>query len=163
MSEQSCPCGSQLSFKQCCEVIIKDPKKAATAEALMRSRYSAFVMQEMNHILVTHDPSNRDTVDSEANQSWSSRADWKGLEIVQVEKGGASDSEGTVEFVATFDIEGEEQKHHELSKFKKVKGVWYFMDGKNLEVTTFQREQPKVGRNDPCICGSGKKFKKCCA
>ena len=162
MSQAICPCGTDLEFSNCCEPIFQDIKKAMTAEALMRSRYSAFVKNNMNHILVTHDPSTRDTVDHEANQSWSSKADWKGLEVLSVSGGQAEDSQGTVEFRVNFEMDGRPQTHHELSQFRKVKGAWFFVDGKNLDVSTFQREQPKVGRNDPCLCGSGKKYKKCC-
>ena len=58
-------------------------------------------------------------------------------------------------------IDGKEQTHHELSTFKKEGNEWFFVDGA-LRNNTIQRSSPKVGRNDPCPCGSGKKAKKCC-
>ncbi|MCB0407206.1 MAG: YchJ family protein [Bdellovibrionales bacterium] len=157
-----CPCGSQKLYHECCEPIILKKRLAKTAEELMRSRYSAFVQNAMEHIQSTHDPSTRNDLDMEGNQAWSERAKWKGLEIIKTEAGTENDSEGTVEFIASYEMDGEPQKHHELSFFKKIKDKWYFIDGKNLSVATFQREQPKIGRNDPCSCGSGKKYKKCC-
>ena len=163
MSEtQQCPCGQQNSYDECCGTIIDGKQVAKTAEALMRSRYTAFALNKMDHIRNSHDPSTRSELDMEGNQAWSSRADWKSLKIVKTEKGTEEDDNGVVEFIARYDMEGEPQEHHELSTFRKVKGQWYFVDGKNLALSTFQREEPKLGRNDPCHCGSGKKFKKCC-
>lgn len=159
---EKCPCGAKQSYESCCGRIIEKGEVAKTAEELMRSRYTAFALNKMNHIRDTHDPSQRENLDMEGNQAWSAQAEWKGLEIQSTEKGGEDDDTGTVEFVARYDMEGEPQEHHELSQFRKVKGRWYFIDGKNLRLQTFQREQPKLGRNDPCHCGSGKKFKKCC-
>ena len=52
--------------------------------------------------------------------------------------------------------------HHELAEFRKSGDTWYFFDGKMVGPGQFTRETPKVGRNDPCPCGSGRKFKKCC-
>lgn len=158
----TCPCGLPENYQMCCGKIIEGNEPANSAEALMRSRYTAFALNKMDHIRQSHDPSTRSELDMEGNQAWSSRADWKGLEIVRVEKGAEDDADGVVEFIARYDMDGVPQEHHELSTFKKVKGQWYFVDGKNLKLQTFQREQPKPGRNDPCSCGSGKKFKKCC-
>ncbi|MEO0336282.1 MAG: YchJ family protein [Pseudomonadota bacterium] len=157
-----CYCNSGVEFGQCCEPLIKGKKKAQTAEQLMRSRYTAFAIGEMDYIVDTHHPSSRDSVDVQGNQAWSKGAEWKGLEIRSTIGGEESDSKGQVEFVASFDMDGEEKTHHELSDFKKEKGEWFFVDGKLMTAETFVREQPKVGRNDPCVCGSGKKYKKCC-
>ena len=81
--------------------------------------------------------------------------------ILKTEKGQETDTEGTVEFIANYILEGKEQRHHELSEFRKDKDFWYFVDGKTIQ-STVRRTEPKIGRNDPCPCGSGKKFKKCC-
>ena len=160
--EEVCCCNSGAMFESCCQPLIKGQKKASTAEQLMRSRYSAFVKNEMDYIVQTHHPSSRDTVDVQGNESWARQADWKGLEIRSTVDGGESDSRGQVEFVANYTMDGEDKSHHELSEFKKEKGEWFFVDGKLMTTETFVREQPKVGRNDPCVCGSGKKYKKCC-
>ena len=83
----------------------------------------------------------------------------RGLEIVAA-KGGPDDSEGQVEFIARFREKGVKKAHHELAEFKKEAGRWYFTDGKSAPQRPLV--SAKVGRNDPCSCGSGKKYKKCC-
>lgn len=158
----SCHCGHELSFEDCCKPLIDGQMVAETAEQLMRSRYSAFVERNMDYILETHDPHTRDDVDMDGNSRWASQATWDSLEIKQTQAGSSADQEGTVEFVARYSMEGQPETHHELSEFKKEKGRWYFVGGKVLGLETFKREQPKIGRNDPCVCGSGKKYKKCC-
>ncbi len=156
-----CPCGSGDIFDKCCHVYLSKKEKAATAEILMRSRYSAFVTGESKYILETHDPATRSEVDVDEVASWSEAAYWEGLNIVAKEKGEASDDSGKVEFVAHYTLNNKEQHHHELADFNKKDGVWYFTDGAMVN-GTFIRQAPKVGRNDPCSCGSEKKFKKCC-
>ena len=74
----------------------------------------------------------------------------------------ALDVAGRPEFVARYRTKGELQEHHEIATFVKEEGRWYFLDATTPAAETFVREAPKVGRNDPCPCGSGKKFKKCC-
>jgi SEC-C motif-containing protein len=156
-----CPCGSQQQFTNCCGPYLANKKKPKTAEALMRSRYSAFVVGEIDYIFNTHHESTRSELDIEGVRSWATESDWKGLKIHGTEKGQETDSEGKVEFSCLFNYAGKDQSHHELSTFKKENGEWYFVDG-TLKDATVRRTEPKVGRNDPCSCGSGKKFKKCC-
>ena len=86
-------------------------------------------------------------------------ADWDSLEILNTTKGGEKDDEGTVEFVAKYDLNGEDKIHHENSLFKKQDGAWYFYDVIKRQPIVKEAEP---GRNDPCPCGSGKKYKKCC-
>jgi SEC-C motif-containing protein len=80
---------------------------------------------------------------------------------VGFEKGGVEDDQGKVEFIAKFRRQNEDLRHHELATFVKIGGVWYFDDGRTPPPKTVRREDPRIGRNDPCHCGSGKKFKKC--
>jgi SEC-C motif domain protein len=63
---------------------------------------------------------------------------------------------------AEYSENGERIKHHELAQFKNENGTWFFWDGGPPKPKQFIRQAPKTGRNDPCPCGSGKKFKKCC-
>ena len=84
------------------------------------------------------------------------------LEIVGTERGGAEDDEGYVSFVARYSANGQACEHREKSYFKKIDGAWRFIDGEIEKNKPFHREEPKIGRNDPCPCGSGKKYKKCC-
>lgn len=156
-----CPCGTEMKFDECCFPFLSKKQKPSTAEALMRSRYSAFVTGEAEYILETHDPATRSEVDVDDIASWSESAYWEGLNIVATEAGSASDESGKVEFVAHYTMGNKEQHHHELAEFNKKNGEWFFTDGAMVN-GTIKRSKPKVGRNDPCICGSGKKYKKCC-
>jgi SEC-C motif domain protein len=159
-----CPCGSNLNYDECCEPIIKGAKRALTAEALMRSRYSAYVKQEIQYLHDSLHPDFRKDFDMKATAAWAASSEWQKLEIINTIAGGIEDEAGQVEFVATYKDKAKsvENKHHELSRFKKKDGVWYFVDGGPAPVQQYVRATPKVGRNDPCLCGSGKKFKKCC-
>ena len=159
--EDDCPCGSGNLFKECCDLFITGEAQAPTAEKLMRSRYSAFVVEAPEYIYETHDPATRDEVDLNEIRAWSENSYWEGLNIVATEAGEESDTTGKVEFVAHYTAGEKENHHHEVSTFTKKDGRWYFTDGV-LVNNTYRREAPKVGRNDPCPCGSGKKFKKCC-
>lgn len=172
----SCPCGNSINFEDCCEPFIKGTKLPETAEQLMRSRYSAYVRGEIEYLKSTLAPESRKDFDTEATRKWSKEAKWKKLAILSTHKGTASDTKGTVEFCAYYAYDGQDLQLHEVSKFRKEKeGQWLFVDGdahthpadENVEEAhakpeTFVRTQAKVGRNDPCSCGSGKKFKKCC-
>ncbi len=169
-----CPCGSGSTYENCCESLIKGTKLPETAEQLMRSRYSAFVKADVEYLKKTLAPESRSDFDAAATKKWAQEAVWKGLKIMSTDKGTAQDSKGTVEFTATYAIDGEALDHHEVSQFKKSdSGQWYFVEGDShthpegeghhhhQKPQTVQRESPKIGRNDPCHCGSGKKYKKC--
>jgi SEC-C motif domain protein len=84
------------------------------------------------------------------------------LNILDVENGAEGDEHGVVEFVARYTVKNKGNHHHERSTFDRKDGKWWFTDGKLIN-DTVRRESRKVGRNEPCPCGSGKKFKKCCA
>jgi SEC-C motif-containing protein len=134
---------------------------ADTAEALMRSRYAAYAIGQVEHIVTTHDPATRDSVDRNAAEKWSNRAQWEGLDIVSTSAGGAADEEGEVEFVARYTLDGAPCKHHERSRFKKIGDAWHYMNGDMVKAKPAVRDGAKVGRNDLCPCGSNKKYKKC--
>ncbi|MBC7419214.1 MAG: YchJ family protein [Bdellovibrio sp.] len=171
-----CPCKSNQEFSECCEPYLKGTAKPMTAEKLMRSRYSAYVETDIEYIKKTIAPESRTDFDMKSTREWAQKADWKGLQILSTDKGTAEDKKGTVEFVATYDYNGEGLDHHEVAQFRKGDdGQWLFVDGEShthragethqhhhAKVETVVREAPKVGRNDPCTCGSGKKYKKCC-
>lgn len=159
--EDTCLCGSDKSFEKCCEPFIDGKADAPTAEALMRARYSAFVCNDIDFIMSTHHPDTIHEVSRDELDAWSEQSDWEGLSILATEDGTEKDEKGRVEFVALYETNGKAQKHHELSDFEKIDGKWFFKDG-HMVNTTFKRQTAKVGRNDPCPCNSGKKFKKCC-
>jgi SEC-C motif domain protein len=158
---EQCPCGSGLTYADCCEPLIKGQRTAETAEALMRSRYSAYVKVETDYIFETTHPKHREGYDAEGTKEWAESAEWEGLEIISAKNGGPDDDTGEIEFIARFSENGEPRVHHERALFKKEASGWLFTDGKAAGQQPVVRA-PKIGRNEPCSCGSGKKYKKCC-
>ena len=161
----ACPCGSQLEMKVCCLPAIQGSKKPATAEELLRARYTAFTRGDVDFILQTHHSKTRNEVKREEITEWSKNSEWLGLQIVQSEAGKASDEQATIVFCARYREKGPDKKdeeHWEQALFEKENGEWRFLDARGIKTGTYVREEPKVGRNDPCSCGSGKKRKKCC-
>ena len=188
-SLHTCPCqinptaeaaDAPLSYQDCCqpyhdafyngafynsEIDKADSIKAETAERLMRTRYSAFALVKPEYIVKTTVPAQQALLNVAAIESWAKETDWAGLEIVEhMPKLGKRHAQ--VEFKAYFNIkdntaslEEKVQAHHELSTFVKVKDKanndvrWYFLDP-TVAMTVSQKQ--------PCICGSGEKFKRCC-
>ena len=157
-----CPCGSGSTYADCCEPIIKGESPAQTAEQLMRARYSAYAKMEMDFLFESLHSDHRDGYDEKQTRDWAAESVWEGLEILNTENGGKGDASGTVEFIADYSVKGEKNRHHELASFEKNDGTWYFTDGAVVPPKQFVRTGPKIGRNDPCPCNSGKKYKKCC-
>ena len=153
-----CPCGSGKTYSTCCEPYVSGKKLAPGPEELMRARYTAYVKQEIDFIVDTHNPERIHSLDRDATEKWAAESQWLGLEIIRSE---TNIDKGVVEFVAKFRQDGTDYDHHEVSSFVKTDGEWYFDDGYTPSATVV-RDTPKVGRNEPCPCGSGKKYKKCC-
>lgn len=154
-----CPCSSRKKYSDCCELVIESG--ARTALALMRSRYTAYCQGKAEYLLATTHVNTRNQHRLEDLASWSEENDWKKLEVLSTEFGSVSDERGVVEFKAHYvDQSGKAQVHHERSNFLKTDGAWYYVDGgidpKAVDI------MKKISRNDPCSCGSGKKYKKCC-
>ena len=160
--EDMCPCKSGKTFGECCGAIISGETKAATAEALMRARYSSYVSGDVLFLRDSSTAKVQEEFDEGASRAWSKAAKWHGLEIISTDKGGPGDDVGTVEFRATYTANGEFCNHHEVSRFVREADGWKFDDGELVGEKPIVREAPKVGRNDLCPCGSGKKYKKCC-
>lgn len=142
-----CPCGSGKELFACCAPIVAGTP-AATAEALMRSRYTAYVEGKEDYLLQSWHPETRPAglqLDD---------TEWLGLKVIRCQQGQAGDDEGIVEFTASFRVGDRVKRLHEISQFRRLDGRWYYHSGRTrLE---------DVGRNEPCPCGSGKKFKRCC-
>ena len=127
----TCPCGSSLALTECCGPIIAG-SPAPSAEAMMRARYTAYTQHNIDFIMASTHP----------------------------------DRKGLVEFKAHYLIGGVKHHHHEVSGFVNSDAGWQFRDGEVLHAGPSEKLKPvvnelKIGRNDPCHCGSGKKFKKC--
>ena len=158
MSE--CPCGSAQPLDACCGPYI-DGAPAPTAEATMRSRYSAHVLENADYLAATLSKEQRADYDGQAAAQSFAETKWLGLEIRKTDGGGEAEETGTVEFVARYRNGRQHVSHHELSFFTREEGRWVFAGcDMNPKAPTVRVE--KIGRNDPCPCGSGKKYKKCC-
>ena len=156
-----CPCGSGASREQCCGPLLAGAQLAATPEALMRSRYTAHVLGDVDYVVRMTLPEQQAGLDREAIRRWAEDLTWTELEVLAVEGGDNSD-EGFVEFRACFESGCVQEVHEERSRFERREGRWYFdACPPNLSEVT-ARSAPQPGRNDPCPCRSGKKFKKCC-
>lgn len=149
-----CPCGSSKAFAECCGVYISGITPAPTPETLMRSRYTAYSMANISYIARTmQGPASVDFNEPEAEQ-WAKEVNWLGLTVLHASE---ENDRGFVEFIARYAHHNQVHELKELSEFKRVDGRWYYIDGKSPD-----KQGKKVGRNDPCPCGSNKKFKKCC-
>ncbi len=155
-----CPCGSGQDLDDCCGAMIAGAP-APTAEALMRARYTAFALGQIAYLTDTLAPEARGDFDPIEAGGTASDAVWQCLEVRAVTDGGRDDETGSVEFVARFRLHGEQRLHHELASFRREQGRWVCAGG-DMNPKAPPRQVVKVGRNDPCPCGSGKKYKKCC-
>jgi SEC-C motif-containing protein len=145
----------------CCGPYVDGTVAAPTAEALMRSRYSAHVLGAIDYLMATWDDSVRAAVDRAAVADWVRSSEWLGLTVMATEAGAVDDESGVVEFEARYRSGGVGHVHHERSRFRRRGGRWYFVDGDVVPASPAARAKTP-GRNDPCSCGSGKKYKKCC-
>lgn len=118
-----CPCGSNEKYESCCGPYHNGAAVAPNAEKLMRSRYSAFAMKNMNYIIKTTDPVDLVKFDRTANERWMLESEFLKLEILQSSE---NENQGTVEFQATFKHMGKVQTHHEVSAFRKINGNWFY-------------------------------------
>ncbi len=155
--ELNCFCGSQVNYSSCCQPFHEYKKSPDSAECLMRSRFTAYAMRNVDYLLKTWDASKRpEEIDFSKED-----AVWTKLEIVSTKKGGANDSKGLVEFKAFYMLDNDEYVMKEMSRFQKKAGQWMYLDGLVSSVVKVG-QQTNQGRNAPCSCGSGKKFKRCC-
>lgn len=153
--KNACPCNSGQTYFHCCKPLLAGDKRAETAEALMRSRYSAYALNDVNYLLETWHPSTRP-----AEVSPDTTLKWQDLNIVRVEAGGKDEDLGIVEFKARYLLKEKSRILHEISRFTRENDQWFYINGDIIESSSIVNQ--KVGRNTPCPCGSGKKFKKCC-
>ncbi|HYE37222.1 YchJ family protein [Methylocaldum sp.] len=153
----TCPCGSEKSFDACCGPYLAGQSAAPTAEALMRSRFTAFELRNADYLKESWDPGKRPaSLDFEGDTRT-----WSRLEIVGTVGGGESDDRGVVEFKAQFELGDDTYLIHEVSRFHRVAGRWVYLDG-TIHYHGKIAHKGEILRNAPCPCGSGKKYKKCC-
>ncbi len=153
----TCPCGSDVEYSLCCEPYLLGSQLPQTPEALMRSRYTAYSMANIDYIKKTMRDKASVGFQGEVARKWAKRVCWINLCVHKAFH--ESPSKGFVEFTATY-VDGERlQLMHELSEFKREGGQWFYVNGTHLE--TQQSSPSKIVRNTQCPCGSQKKFKNC--
>ncbi|AYO58267.1 preprotein translocase subunit SecA [Chryseobacterium sp. 6424] len=119
-----CPCCSAKDYNECCYLYHSGEENAPTAEALMRSRYAAFALKNADYLYNTTLPGKRKFHPKKELQEWAEINIWTKLEILR------TPALDVVEFRAYYtDDEGQPQIHHELSRFRKAKGCWYYVSG----------------------------------
>ncbi len=166
MTDSICPCRQtatdKLSLAACCGPYLAGAP-APSPEALMRARYSAYAVGNIDYLFDSLAPEARHDFDRKSVTHWANSSQWLGLDILSTEGGAPGDTEGFVEFAAHFIADGQRQTHKERSRFRfdAETSRWLFVEQANRKVGTIVKgKQP--GRNDPCTCGSGLKYKKCC-
>ncbi len=127
MNNQNCPCGTSENYQACCGEIHKSIKKATTAEQLMRSRYSAFVMAKGDYLMESHHSSTRVISDKEAIIDWAKSVSWIRLEVIETTQGKEKDNKGTVTFNAYYYENGKVNVLNEKSDFVKENGHWVYL------------------------------------
>jgi SEC-C motif-containing protein len=152
-----CLCCSNLTYGECCQPFHTGEKIPTTAKALMRSRYTAYALRDGAYLQATWDATKRpESIDFSREN-----IEWLRLEITETKKGGLKDSKGLVTFKAYYRQDGEEHVMNEISRFTKQGGRWFYLDGVIKSIGKVG-QQTNLGKNAPCVCGSGKKFKRCC-
>lgn len=119
-----CPCGSNIVYADCCGRHIDGDEAAPAAEALMRSRYTAYTMQREDYLLATWHASTRP---AQLGLAGEMPTKWLGLEVKRHEQQGGEHA--IVEFVARYKVNGRAHRLHETSRFVREGGRWFYMDG----------------------------------
>ncbi|MDG6881621.1 Uncharacterised protein [Phocoenobacter uteri] len=127
MNHKPCPCQSHKSYAECCQPFHQHTATPLTAEQLMRSRYSAYTLINIDYIVETTLPSQQKHLDKPAMQQWAESTKWCGLEVIAHNPKFAK-NRATVEFKAYFETEQGMAEHHELSLFVYKEGKWFFVD-----------------------------------
>ncbi|WP_206485540.1 YchJ family metal-binding protein [Thalassotalea sp. G2M2-11] len=160
-----CFCGNSKAFEQCCQLIITGDKQANTPESLMRSRYSAYASNNADYIYQTYAEQSKAQQSLTDIAAWASQTQWLRLSVLQSDDitldeyiHGNDKTLPVVHFIAFYLHDKTFYHMEEASRFTIEDQQWRYLDG---DIITHQAlKTPK--RNDPCLCGSTKKFKQCC-
>lgn len=150
-TDSLCPCLSGKTYPDCCQPFHTGERQPETAELLMRSRYCAFNKGLLSYLIATLHPGKRQADDKQALQETIAATTWLGLKVVNHQQ--TDDDHAEVEFIAFYQDNPIGQLH-ENSRFIRTENRWYYLDGETLPPI-------KLGRNETCFCGSGKKLKHC--
>ncbi|MBQ0724564.1 MAG: SEC-C domain-containing protein [Cycloclasticus sp.] len=157
VNERLCRCGSNIAFSTCCEPFLTRKVLPNTAEQLMRSRFTAFCLNQATYLYETHHPSKRESNAGKPLQNPASPSTWISLQIITTDAGHADQKLGKVEFIACFEEQNKHYQLHEKSSFVKEQGRWFYLDGE----PHISSVNLKFKRNALCWCQSGQKHKHC--
>lgn len=165
--ENLCPCDSGQQFSDCCEPIINGERLADSPAQLMRSRYTAYATGAIDWVIASNHADSRESIDREEIERWSQQSTWLGLTISDTSISDDDPDEGWVTFRVKYRLDGTLHTHREKSRFVREGDAWFFHTAfddaeEQPELVPVTSGAPEAGRNDPCPCGSGAKFKRCC-
>ena len=153
-----CYCCSNKLFSQCCQPFVEGMHLPQTAEQLMRSRFTAYAIHRYDYVLNTYSREKRSKLSASQLEESAAGAVWFALSVMPSQTVSLDNESDMVEFTAYY-FEGKSLfQLHETSSFIKEEGSWRYHDG----VLADDCGKVKYGRNLPCLCNSGKKFKQCC-
>ncbi|MFA5265641.1 MAG: YchJ family metal-binding protein [Opitutaceae bacterium] len=154
----SCPCGSGKTFGECCAPVLAGKRPAPSAEYMMRARFTAHVVGDQAFLHSSYlETSKKPFID----QPEAHPTKWTRL-VIHSEEPSKLPNMAYVDFTAFYEESDTEFAHDEKAEFVKIGEDWIYTRAVRLGPAPFKSPQPKVGRNDPCPCGSGKKYKQCC-
>lgn len=157
---QPCACGSQRKFEACCELLLTGRERPESAEALMRSRFTAHVVEDYAYLHRTYRPTSKLPFTAEPSDG-ESPIHWTRL-VVHSHEPGRTLETAAVDFSAYYSDDSGNHVIQEKSEFLRENGQWFYTRPLRTGPAPLKAATAKVGRNDPCPCGSGKKFKQCC-
>lgn len=155
--DQPCPCGGGKTFAECCEPILAQQRPAATAEELMRSRFTAHVARDYAHLHRTYAKTASEPYEPGKDPAATA---WTRL-VIHAHDAEIRPDTSFVDFTAYYREGDQEHALHEKAEFHRINGVWLYTRAVRQGPAPV-RSEAKVGRNDPCPCGSGRKYKACC-
>ena len=160
--KEQCPCCSNELFEVCCKPILTGRVMIEHPVQLIRARFVAHIVHDIDFIIKTMKGKALKLFDREATeQEWFKLCHWTKLELLKTHDIKDKDSEAKVEFKAHYIQNNESKELHEKAYFSKISGHWYYVSGRIQG--SHVKVEARVGRNDPCACNSGKKYKRCCA
>ncbi len=129
----TCPCNPNKDYRDCCEKVHLNSDSALTAEALMRSRYSAFVLGHIAYLQKSHHKKTRPSKrEKKELLQWATSVEWVKLIIIDCKAGRSNDTKGYVEFKAVYIEDGKLEVIHENSYFLKVDSHWVYVSGQHV-------------------------------
>ena len=132
MEDLLCPCQSDAFYADCCQPYIEGRLDPPTAEALMRSRYSAYFNKQIGYIQDTMSGPSLMHFNPIETMAWLEQVEWQALHIMNTEKGLETDTEGIVEFQAFYSQNKESLHILERSEFRKINGKWFYVNGEHF-------------------------------